>query len=136
VACAALSCRPREAAQSGAANTARRSVVSSSISTENETFPCGSFARSEYHYDRNAITSSVIVDDSVLAITRAGHLLRFALGSLAVTGESLSAESALVWGPVQQGSELAAFAGGRIGRVRAAPWPSNPSARFRATLDG
>jgi len=89
---------------------------------------CGSIGRWEYHFDRNAIASSALVDSHILAIVDAGHLLRFAADSLKPTGEKILAERALKFGPVRDGAAVAGFAGGRIARIRAATLNVEPFA--------
>jgi len=42
-----------------------------------------------YHFDRNALRDCVRVGDSLLALTESGELLRFDIGSLALTGQRI-----------------------------------------------
>jgi hypothetical protein len=71
----------------------------------------------EYHYDRNSLASSVLVGSSVLAISEAGHLLRFDRSSFALTGERILARQALVLAKDGSSSALVGFASGRIART-------------------
>ena len=71
----------------------------------------------EYHYDRNALVASQPAGDSIIALTKAGHLLRFDAKTLALSGEKLEARKAMALGRAQDGGLLAGFSNGLIGRL-------------------
>jgi hypothetical protein len=70
-----------------------------------------------YDYDRNALAQTVVVGQHVLAVTDAGHILRFDARTLALTGEKLSARRAVVMGPAPSGAVLVGLASGTIARI-------------------
>jgi hypothetical protein len=70
-----------------------------------------------YDYDRNALAQTLVVGQHVLAITDAGHILRFDARTLALTGEKLSARRAVVMGPAPSGAVLVGLASGTIARI-------------------
>lgn len=78
--------------------------------------PCLS-AHYEYHYDRNALRDSRRAGDSLIALTRAGNLLRFDAGTLKLTGEWFGPVPATCLGRGEGDSVLAGFADGRVCRV-------------------
>jgi hypothetical protein len=71
----------------------------------------------EYHYDRNALVASEPSGDSIVALTKAGHLLRFSQRTLELTGEQMEERRALALGPASDGGILVGFASGYIGRL-------------------
>jgi hypothetical protein len=71
----------------------------------------------EYHYDRNALVASEPSGDSIVALTKAGHLLRFSRRTLELTGEKLEDRRALALGPASDGGILVGFASGYIGKL-------------------
>jgi hypothetical protein len=75
------------------------------------------FARWDYHFNRNAISASAAVGSSLVAITEAGHILRFDRRTLAPTGELHSARKASALGPATSEHVVVAFESGRIARL-------------------
>lgn len=72
------------------------------------------FERYEYFFDRNALSTSVEVGDSLVAITEAGHLLRFDKKSFALTGEVVCSRVATALGRAHGSRVLVGYASGRI----------------------
>src|SRR5262249_19276269 len=66
------------------------SVLRSSHSSGSTRLPTGLNVEFEYHYDRNALLDFRVVGDSVFALARAGHLLRFNRDSLQLAQEGIS----------------------------------------------
>jgi hypothetical protein len=76
----------------------------------------GLAAHYEYHYDRNALRDSRRAGDALIALTRAGNLLRFDARTLKLAGESFGPEwrrvSVRARGtPCSSASRMAASAG-------------------------
>ncbi|HWZ89836.1 MAG TPA: hypothetical protein VNW92_13330, partial [Polyangiaceae bacterium] len=75
------------------------------------------FRHWEYHYNRNALTASAMVGGDLIAITAAGHLLRFNAETLKLEGELLSRRMARVLGGATDHDVLVGFESGRIARL-------------------
>lgn len=72
------------------------------------------FARWEYYFNRNAIAGSVAVGEDFIALTEAGHLLRFDRKTFELTGQLLLAHPATAVGPWRGASVAVAFADGVV----------------------
>jgi hypothetical protein len=79
--------------------------------------PSGLTAHYEYHNDRNALLHSRRAGDTLIALTRAGSLLRFDAKALKPTGEWFGPVAATCLGLGEGDSVLAGFADGRVCRV-------------------
>src|SRR5262245_56983222 len=71
----------------------------------------------DYHYDRNALTASVGAGAHLVALTEAGHILRFDRGTLALTGEWLSPRIARALGAATDADVVVGFENGQIARL-------------------
>jgi hypothetical protein len=71
----------------------------------------------EYHYDRDALIASEPQGDAVVALTAAGHLLRFEAETFRLTAEKLEARRASALGRGDDGAVLVGFSNGSIGRL-------------------
>ena len=71
----------------------------------------------EYHADRNAMRDSLLVGDRLLALSRAGNLLRFDRTSFSLLGERQTRRSFVCIGPGDENSSYAALSNGAIVRV-------------------
>jgi len=74
----------------------------------------------DYRYDRNALTASVAVGSHLIALTEAGHVLRFDRHSLALTGEWLSPRMARAVAASTDREVIVGFEGGQIARLEVA----------------
>jgi hypothetical protein len=72
------------------------------------------FARWEYYFNRNAIAGSVAVGENYVALTEAGHLLRFDRKTFALTGQLLFAHPASAVGAWRGASVAVGFAQGVV----------------------
>lgn len=79
--------------------------------------PSGLTVQYEYHYDRNALLDSREAGDALIALTRAGSLLRFDAKTLKPIGEWFGPVAATSLGRGEGDSVLVGFADGRICRV-------------------
>jgi len=82
----------------------------------------------EYDFDRNALAASVQVGSSIIALAEAGHVLRFDLQTLRLTGERLSRRRAIVLGAATATDVLVGFTNGRIARLDASTLIATPIA--------
>jgi hypothetical protein len=74
----------------------------------------------QYFFDRNALASADIVGSKVIALTRAGSILRMDRTTLALAGDRFFARRARVMGGADTRSVIVGFEGGRIARIDAA----------------
>src|SRR3954469_7849964 len=82
----------------------------------------------EYDFDRNALAASARVGSSLVALAEAGHVLRFDLQTLRLTGERLSRRRAIVLGAATATDVLVGFTNGRIARLDASTLVTTPIA--------
>jgi hypothetical protein len=79
--------------------------------------PHAGSAGAEYHFDRNALGSAEATGESIIAVTFAGHLLRFDRSTLRLTGERFEALAVTAIGPAKGSGLLAGFADGSIRKL-------------------
>jgi hypothetical protein len=72
------------------------------------------FARWDYYFNRNAIATSAAVGSSLVALTEAGHLLRFDRQTFALTGQLLSAHAASALCAWRDAAVAVGFTGGSV----------------------
>ncbi|MFW6163387.1 MAG: hypothetical protein ACODAJ_11515 [Planctomycetota bacterium] len=70
-----------------------------------------------YHYDRNAIAARRQVGQAVVALTRAGNLVRYELPALRMTGEAFGERPVTCLGADPDGAPLAGFEDGSICQI-------------------
>ena len=98
----------------------------------------------EYHFDRNAIADSRMVDGRLLALTTSGNLLTLDAASFALRGERVLRRRATCLGPADATSVLVGLANGAVVSVsardlattRAGPVPGTPRWLGRSPVDG
>lgn len=98
----------------------------------------------EYHFDRNAIADSRLVDGRLLALTTSGNLLTLDAASFALRGERVLRRRATCLGPADATSVLVGLANGAVVRVsardltttRAGQVPGTPRWLGRSPVDG
>lgn len=95
--------------------------------------PSGARASWGYHFDRNALASARGAEGGVVALSAAGHLLRFDPSSLELRGERVGPESVRCLGAGPDGAILAGLDGGRVVRVDPTTLALTPVADLGAT---
>lgn len=89
----------------------------------------GIAAHYEYHYDRNAFLDSRCHGETLIALARAGNLLRFNAKGVEPAGEWFGPVAATCLGRGEGDSVLVGFADGRICRVDPATFAFDPVAK-------
>jgi hypothetical protein len=86
----------------------------------------GQLFRTEYHFNHNALSQAVRVGTLVVARTSSGHLLRFNLRTLQMTGELVCPVRATALGTDADGRLLLGDQGGHVDAIDPRSWDRQP----------
>jgi hypothetical protein len=90
----------------------------------------GDHVEYEYHYDRNALSATLVAGAHLISLSQSGHLVRFDLPEVSFSGQRVSGEPYTAIGAALEGGVLAGRRDGHVYRVDPETLEESPAAKL------